>query len=75
MAFKDFFISSQSSDSETKSQPLIISSSEETPSDPILSDNQSKIETRIDILIKTPQIFWCENQHDTLVLDVRQTDF
>jgi len=44
----------------------------------ISSISKNDIETRVDILIKTPEIIWIENQEDAnsncLVLDVREKE-
>jgi hypothetical protein len=46
------------------------------PPTQISSISKNEIETRIDVLIKTPEIIWIEHQHDAnsncLVLGVRE---
>jgi hypothetical protein len=62
--------------SSDQSASISTASSVRTSSVQVSSDIKSDLETKIDILIKTSQICWLENQHDPhtncLVLAVRE---
>lgn len=65
---------------ETKTRPIVSQNSTATSKTPVvLSSNFEEIETRVDIIVKHPEVILLEDQHNAnsncLVLDVRFSSF